>query len=139
MARRLHDSRHGAIQASQTVGDRFARQDLTRLPQGWDGDGADRISSRTWHQALSLVRTLAARTYKATNVEIPTPKAIPLRSGSVDLSWKSKLRELTVNVPEDVDEPVEFYGLAPGNLAIQGELSNDDAFDQVATWLSARE
>ena len=72
---------------------------MLELDNDWDGEGAVKISRKTWQKALDFLN----RHKLMWELEQNVPTISPLHNGSIDLHWKNDKFELLINIQEDSD------------------------------------
>ncbi|MFW9873553.1 MAG: hypothetical protein ACFFG0_10650 [Candidatus Thorarchaeota archaeon] len=92
---------------------------ILSLEDNWDGEGGRRFKKETFLRAVRIVR----RILDVTGISF-IPEILPFTNGGIDIHWKNEKFELLVNVPEDLEEEVGYYGDDGGNgHKVRGKLS----------------
>ena len=99
------------------------------LHDDWDGDGSPGYDEPTWRQAVTILRRLSREAR-----HLPVPSIAPAEAGSVDLYWGKPGHNLLLNVPEDTDAPVAYYGTS-GRGKFSGVLDLEEDVSYLATWI----
>jgi hypothetical protein len=110
---------------------------MLELPDDWDDAGSPAIQEQTLRRAGVLLILHAALIWARFSVVMPTPRILPGPEGSVDLHWKTRRRELLINVPRDPQVPVPYYGDDLGSDRKKGMLHPNAINLELFAWLTA--
>ncbi len=98
-----------------------------------DDEGAPLYSREAFNRARRFLEAQSAKAKKMYSVFAPIPDIGPGPDGSIDLHWKSKDRELLVNIP--ADKPAIYYGDNYGVAKHRGTLDPTTSDFGVILWL----
>lgn len=121
----------GLLKALQTA------HSMLELPDDWDDAGSPAIQEQTFRRAGVLLILHAAIIWARFAVVMPTPRILPGPEGSIDLHWKTKRRELLINVPSDPQAPAPYYGDDLGADRRKGALDPNAINVELFAWLTA--
>ena len=102
---------------------------LTDLPPG------DACSQATLDRGHHLLGSIIRVAHDFFSDEIPLPAVGPAGRGSLDLHWRLADRSLLVNIPDEADQPIAYYGRSEAGGTLSGELRGD-FLAHIATWLA---
>lgn len=110
---------------------------LLDLEEDWDGEGGMQITFETWKKAISFIVDYAMWLYdKHQHFVIEPPQINPGPDTSIDLLWRNEKYRLLVNIPENSEQPVEYYGdNNHGENSIKGKLKTGSVQEFFALWL----
>lgn len=101
----------------------------------WDGEGSPRYEEETLQRAthflLDGVRQLTAEC----SVSVHVPRILPGPDGSIDIHWQLHDRQMLLNIPASVDEPVEYFGQKESGGSIKGNFYLSDPDLEPLTWV----
>lgn len=107
-------------------------RNLLELPDDWDGEGSEKLSSSTVEAAVGFLLSVF-REYRDKE-SFPVPDFLPATGRSVDVHWYSAPFELLVNIG-DGGLTGSFFGDRSGVGAISGSHIPNPA--EIATWIAA--
>lgn len=108
---------------------------LLDLHDNWDGEGAVGYSAETWERAVHLIRKFAQLSFHQ-GYFLARPTITPADSGSIDIHWKDRNRELLINIPADQDEPATYFGRTPtGEDSTRGKIGGEISRLDLVDWL----
>jgi hypothetical protein len=114
---------------------------LLTLEDNWDDEGSPGYSDSTWHRAESFLIQNAIHLWRRHKMCFDAPKIQPGPSGSLDLHWRTRHRELLINVPANPEEPISYYGdnKDDGTLdAVRGKrLDSSSDAEWIFLWLTS--
>lgn len=82
---------------------------LKDLNENWDGLGAKAFNEYTINRTTNLIKDIMDY-FTDQKIEFFPPKILPLRDGSLDITWKGDYYRLIINIPANPYELVEGYG-----------------------------
>jgi hypothetical protein len=80
------------------------------LKDDWDDAGSVGYSGSTWNRAQVFLMRNALKLWRSHQTCFAAPKIMPGPEGSFDLHWKTKDRELLINVPAHAEDSISYYG-----------------------------
>lgn len=95
---------------------------LVQLGDNWDSEGSPGYSFATWSRAVAFLIRNAQRLWQVHSVWVNPPAILPGPDGSIDLHWRTPLKEMLVNVPANSNEPIAYYGDDYSSNSIKGEI-----------------
>lgn len=98
-----------------------------------DDEGTSLYSREAFNRARGFLEAQSAKAKKMYSVCAPVPDIGPGPKGSIDLHWKSKNRELLVNIP--ADKPAIYYGDDYGVEKFKGTLDPTTSNFGIILWL----
>lgn len=110
---------------------------LLDLEKDWDDEGGLPIKFETWKRAISFVVDYAIWLYNAQQHFVIEPPQINSGPGtSIDLLWRNDKYRLLVNISEDSEKPIEYYGDNNlGENSIKGKLKPGFVQEFFALWV----
>lgn len=97
-------------------------------PDNWDGEGSPAYSETTWYRAGIFLLGTAIRLWHDYVVQIATPAVYNGPQGSIDVYWELADRKLLINVPQNPEEPISFYGhVSNSSNEMKGSLRDSDS------------
>jgi len=87
-----------------------ASEYIVDLKDNWDDEGSKGYKSETWLNAINLILTYSVWIKENRFTIISPPQIYEGPEGSIDILWESKKYRLLLNVPEDKNLPISFYG-----------------------------
>lgn len=111
---------------------------IIQLNNDWDDEGSPAYKISTWERATTLLRRSAQHLWQAYHVTLATPKILPGPAGSIDLHWQTAMRELLINIPEILDDPINFYGddaVSGGHDIVKGIMDLSQNYLGLFVWL----
>lgn len=118
-----------------------ASRRILALGDDWDDQGSPGYREDTWRRAVGAVKSSVAWLLKYHGLDVEPPKISPGPEGSIDIHWKTVYFELLINVPNDADQPADFYGDNYGRVSIKGTFdpsSSPSDLGQLLLWLTRR-
>ena len=127
------------VRAARELDEAIARsRSILELRDDWDEAGALGYEEETWARAVALLRRHAAAAM-AMGGSIGVPRILPGPGGSIDLHWRSADFEILLNIPEEENRPVEFYGDDHSGSVLRGTLGlGPDSKPALLQWLIHR-
>lgn len=109
---------------------------IRNLPQDWDDDNAPKFKEETIRRTSELVREICHQIWEA-EIEIPPPKIQHTSNGSIDINWESEKFELLINIPDDIDKSVNFFGEHLGHPEddIANRMNYVLVLEMIISWL----
>ena len=98
------------------------------------GGGTPTVSMATWNAAEQLLKRTASHLLRY-NLVLPEPAITPNDEGGVSFCWKEAGYHLSVEVSEDPEEPVYFYGDDYGKNSMEGTLGIEQDLSEIILWL----
>jgi len=83
---------------------------LLQFEDDWDGDGSSGYSESTWNRAQNFLLKNALQLWRRHKTCFDSPTIQPGPYGSIDLHWRTRKRELLINVSSNLEEPISYYG-----------------------------
>lgn len=83
---------------------------LLMLHAGWDGDTASRIDYKTWERMKNFLGDYSEKAFSLFGRILPTPQISPCFDGSIDIFWDDEQYKLLLNIPNDKDLIISYYG-----------------------------
>jgi hypothetical protein len=126
--------------ALRPVAERLERsRAMLALADDWDGEGSPGYAEETWRRAAELVVNAATAHRRLRGGEAPAPIITKGDEGSIDVQWRAPQRNILINVPAALDEPVTFYAHDDKNPQrdFGGELDASAGNEQLLVWLLA--
>lgn len=112
-------------------------QYLFDLEFDWDDQGGTAVNENSWRKASELIINYAIWLYENYDRFVLTPPQI--NSGpenSIDLLWRSSKFRLLINIPNNVDGPITYYGdNNKGKNSLKGILESESVHEYFALWL----
>ncbi|MFL6199729.1 MAG: hypothetical protein ACJ76J_11160 [Thermoanaerobaculia bacterium] len=106
------------------------------LPPDWDDAGSPQIQRETWTRAVVFLLFHAAILWTRSEAMMPNPRILAGPDGSVDLHWKTRRRELLINVPSDPAQTLAYYGDDYESERRKGALEPGEINPDLFTWLT---
>ncbi len=98
-------------------------RDILDWPDDWDGEGSPGYKESTWIRVRDFLLATAESLWRDNGVLVPAPRISAGPEGSFDIHWQSAGKELLINIPEDVTEPVTYYGDDREGNVTKGQLN----------------
>ncbi len=114
-----------AIQSSRSILD---------LEDDWDEEGSPGYKEFVWNRATQFVKNTSLSFRQDAGFWVDPPRILPGPKGSIDIHWRTSRRELLINIPENDEEPADYYGSGGANDIIKGKL---DTSSQQNIWILA--
>ncbi len=111
---------------------------LLTLDDDWDNEGGQRFNESHWRRVIRFLSDNALWLWEREKLCIPEPRIIPGPNRTIDVHWKSAELELLLNIPEDLNQPVSFYGDDYKRDAVNGTLGLDHDNFWLMLWLTGR-
>lgn len=109
---------------------------ILTLQDDWDGAGAQAYRHETWMRAVRFLRANASEAASRL-LEFATPRILEGPSGSIDLHWQMDDFEILVNVPEDSNEPIRFFGDDRKDTQLKGTIGDaGSSVIRILPWLT---
>ena len=110
---------------------------LLDLKEDWDDEGGLPIEFVTWKRAISFLVDYALWLYNDQQYFVIEPPQINSGPGSsIDLLWRNDKYRLLVNISEDSEKPIEYYGDNNlGENSIKGKLKPGFVQEFFALWV----
>jgi hypothetical protein len=123
--------------ASKRISSRIAKaiqssRSILDLEDDWDEEGSPGYKESTWVRATQFVKNTSLSFRQDTGFWVDPPRILPGPKGSIDIHWKTSKRELLINIPENDEEPADYYGSGGANDIIKGKL---DTSSQQNFWI----
>ena len=83
---------------------------ILQFEDDWDGEGSPGYSESTWNRAQNFLLKNALQLWRRHKTCFDPPTIQPGPHGSIDLHWRTPKRELLINVPFNLKEPISYYG-----------------------------
>lgn len=129
LARRRFTPIAAAIEASRAMLD---------LPDDWDGEGSPAYDEATWQRAVHFLVRHVLSFWEEYGTVPEAPKVRKGPQGSIDLHWRTANRELLINIPVAISEPIDFYGDdREGGHQVKGTLDPAETNLWLLRWLTA--
>jgi hypothetical protein len=109
---------------------------MLSLPDDWDDAGSPSIRPETLRRAVFFLLLNSAIVLWRYAAVVPTPRITPGPDGSVDLHWRTRRRELLINVPRESQEPFSYYGDDFGSDKRKGSIPADSLAPDLFAWLT---
>lgn len=116
-----------AIKASRRILD---------LKDDWDEEGSSGYEESTWKRAKDFVVKVTTSFHQSRGFWVDPPRILPGPQGSIDIHWKTSMRELLINIPESKEEPADYYGCGSLQDAIKGKLDTQLPNEWILLWLT---
>jgi hypothetical protein len=123
VSKRISSGVAKAIQSSRSILD---------LKDDWDEEGSPGYIESTWDRAAQFVKNTSLSFRQDAGFWVDPPRILPGPKGSIDIHWKTSKRELLINIPENGEEPADYYGSGGANDIIKGKL---DTSSQQNFWI----
>lgn len=108
---------------------------ILTLEDDWDGEGSSAYKAGTWRKAIDFLKRNALDLWQSEHVSLDAPRISPGPDGSIDLHWKTSRRELLINIPEEDDGTINFYGDNKAGQVIKGPLDLSKNNQWLLMWL----
>jgi len=110
---------------------------MFRLEEGWDDGIGKVIKLQTWERAKEFAQGLLKQIESSTQGYVDAPMISACADGSVDLYWSCYGFSLLINVPEELDEQISYYGDNRGILHSKLCIhSTDTTISDIAPWIA---
>jgi hypothetical protein len=109
---------------------------ILSLEDNWDGEGSPRYNERTWGRAVGFLKRNAISLWNNRSIWIDPPRISPGPNGSIDLHWKTAVRELLINIPADLNQLAGFYGDDRANNTVEGKIDTTGQNEWILMWLT---
>lgn len=108
------------------------------LQEGWDDRGAQ-IPMEVYKTTIKCVINYSTHILNTHQTIISTPEIKPVRDGSIDLVWNTKVAYLAVNIRNSNDNILgTFFGFKHENKKIkEGELDVINIEPEMAYWMTS--
>jgi hypothetical protein len=108
---------------------------ILSLQDDWDGEGTSAYRASTWERATEFMQQNLLSMYLTFSSRVDVPRILPGPNGSIDLHWKTGYQELLINIPEDPNEPANFYGDNKLGQSVKGTLDTSKKHEWLLMWL----
>lgn len=108
---------------------------ILSLEEDWDEMGGSAYDRSTWERAIDFLKTNVKGLWTSKQAWLGVPYIEPGPDGSIDLHWRTKSRELLVNIPADVTQPASYFGDELGENCIKGHLDTAEYQEWMMLWL----
>src|SRR5262245_7329836 len=108
---------------------------ILNLEHDWDGEGSSTYDESTWIRATNFLKTNALSLSNNSGLHIPIPEIDPGPHGSIDLHWRTRSRELLINIPHDPNQLAGYYGDNFADEKIKGKLNTSEENVWIMMWL----
>jgi hypothetical protein len=109
-------------------------RNILNLKDDWDEEGSPGYKESTWNRATEFVKDTSLSFRRRAEFWVDPPRILPGPKGSIDIHWRTSKRELLINIPENDEEPADYYGSGGANDIIKGKL---DTSSQRSFWILA--
>ena len=128
-----------AIPVSDSISVRIAEvlessREILELKDDWDEEGSPGYKESTWNRAAQFIKDTSLSFHRDAGFWVDPPRVLPGPEGSIDIHWRTSKRELLINIPENDEEPADYYGSGGANDIIKGKL---DTSSQQNFWILA--
>lgn len=108
---------------------------ILALKDDWDEEGSKNYEETTWSRSVNWVKEAALTFRKQRGLWVEPPRILPGPEGSIDIHWKTAKRELLINVPENLQEPADYYGCGDPKDTLKGKLDTSLSNEWILVWL----
>jgi hypothetical protein len=115
-----------------------AKPGILNLHDNWDEKGARGYNAEFWNHAMKFLRRFLKQVWSSL-LKMPLPNILPGPEGSIDLNWDDDPINLLINIPQDPNEPVSFYGEYSNKKEIEGSIELELIDSVLIPWLMSRQ
>jgi len=110
---------------------------IYEIGDNWDGNGAAAIDSNTYRNSLQLLIDYSLALYNVHGVVMDCPEINPCVDGSIDISWRTKLARLLINIKSvnGVTKVLFYRDHHYNKQSNKGELSLDTIDESFLVWM----
>lgn len=91
-----------------------------------EDENSEKYDSETWTRAIEFIAAFAKFIYEEQARIIDTPEIIDGPDGSIDILWRKPDRRLLINIPNDENGQISFYGDNLKSKKIEAEFPKED-------------
>jgi len=91
-----------------------------------ENENSEKYDSETWTRAIEFIAAFAKFIYEEQARIIDTPEIIDGPDGSIDILWRKPDRRLLINIPNDENGQISFYGDNLKSKKIEAEFPKED-------------
>jgi hypothetical protein len=113
---------------------RQSRGAILSLDDDWDGKGSKKIDKSTFDRAVDSMRIII-NAVKKHDIDIGPACMFPGHEGEIELLWKDDDFTLSIDIPENPDGPIVYFGTDDATLKIKGKISFDPLVTMLVTWI----
>jgi hypothetical protein len=110
-------------------------RNILGLQDNWDGEDTSAYRASTWERATEFLQKNLLSMYLTFSNRVDVPRILPGPNGSIDLHWKTSHHELLINIPEDPNEPANFYGDNQLDQSVKGTIDTSKNHEWLLMWL----
>jgi hypothetical protein len=109
---------------------------ILKLSACWDGEDAKSIEKGIYFETITYLINLTEHIYKNYNIIISSPEINPCRDGSLDLEWRTSENVLLINLKNDMDLDIHYYGENKiTNNSIKGISKDNSLNEDLCFWM----
>jgi hypothetical protein len=101
----------------------------------WDDEGSLGYQEATWLRATNFIKEASISYQKVCGTWAAPPRILPGPDGSIDIHWKTPIREVLINVPANDETLAGYYGSSNSNITIKGKLDPSAQNLWLLAWL----
>ncbi len=114
----------------------IASESLLQLEDDWDEEGAIATNKLTYSRAIELLINYSRHLLTTYNSIISVPEINITKNGSIDLEWRTENYILLINIQNNVDLYVHYYGEDyKGKTIIKGFIESFLINNDLAFWM----
>lgn len=127
----LHSKHYKTLQQEIAI----SKKHILSLNENWDGENSKGFSSETLKRATEFLDSFFQGFYLEYKKFLEIPTILPVGDLSIDIHWKTKNMELTINFAGDYLDFPSFYGKDDKGNEIQGILDLNKIYIVIYPWL----
>lgn len=111
-------------------------KEILDLEYDWDDEGASQIPKEVWQNAVKFLINYSKKLHEL-DVNIEAPDIEACRDGSIDLSWRTPMARMLINIKmENGKVYAEYYGdLFNNEKSIKGTIPVPEIEDHLLYWM----
>ena len=111
-------------------------RNILNLNDDWDEEGSKGYAKDTWDRTVAWVKKSTQAFRNQRGFWVDPPRILPGPEGSIDIHWKTSKRELLINVPENLQEPADYYGCGEPKDTVKGKFDTSLSNEWILVWLT---
>ncbi len=108
---------------------------ILSLEDDFDDEGSKKYKKEIVNNSINIIKEISLQLFNKFNLELRNPHLYPASEGSIDILFKSYHFELLINVPENTNTLISYYG-DDRNYKDQIKNSLIGDFKEIVDWLA---